>query len=163
MHYSHHHTDATVHIAMPRCRPPSPTFMVATQSKIHSRLLLTVDRRARALSEMAFSFILRHTAIRAPARAASTSRSLRTLMSSAPISSAWRECVQQWQTTLALVEKGDASALCDVGWAKHKGLVPSSSSLGEMEVGGDDKAVTEAVFCYEQSAALGCRPATPQS
>jgi len=68
--------------------------------------------------------------------------------------------VQQWQTTLALAEKGDASALCDVGWAKHKGLVPSSSSFGEMEVGGDDKAVTEAVFCYKQSAALGYAPAS---
>ena len=57
---------------------------------------------------------------------------------------------------MALAETGDASALCDVGWAKHKGLVPSSSSTGE--VGG--KAVTEAVACYKQSASLGYAPAS---
>lgn len=63
--------------------------------------------------------------------------------------------MQQWQTTLDLADTGDASALCDIGWAKHKGLVPSSS-VGE--VGG--KAVAEAVQFYKQSAALGYAPAS---
>eukprot|EP00585_Thalassiosira_rotula_P016422 CAMPEP_0196168600 /NCGR_PEP_ID=MMETSP0911-20130528/3301_1 /TAXON_ID=49265 /ORGANISM="Thalassiosira rotula, Strain GSO102" /LENGTH=495 /DNA_ID=CAMNT_0041434615 /DNA_START=78 /DNA_END=1565 /DNA_ORIENTATION=- len=76
-------------------------------------------------------------------------------------SAAWRERVQQWQTTLTLAENGDASAMCDVGWAKHHGLVPSStpsspSSVGK--VGG--KAVKEALKYYKQSAALGYAPAS---